>query len=669
MGKLENINPSLLYLARGLTQQGWSVIPLRGEADLNSPKAPALSSWKHYQGRLATDSELIEWFQNRQFNALGIVLGRVSNLVVLDIDSPEQAARFQQECPELTQTFTVSSGNRNLPHYYFKLPYGMVVPSRNTAGAELRSDGQYVVAPLVSINGATWEIANPANPHMLTKNDLRRLLGFMRLNTYKQPETPLKTASHAIFNASGLIRRYHRLAGKHGRNNALFYVACYAREHGFLKSQVEDALVDIHALKSTQSKHTPETLMQRRKEAIRTINSAFSRAARDPHKTYSVYQLPNAIREKLLQMNLDRVARVIDGLMMAGFQLGQQFTVKMAYAALKDYGIGRNTIIDVLSQSSPQTPHLANAAKRYAVSTKKCFFGRVADSVKTPGRPVQIFVMPGVDDLCELLDVQPNGCDPITVDDLKSPTAYRAALHLALIQRAPGKYARRWQAQRLGISQDTCRRYERQKGIQTIPTFHDTDVRFFNVEQVIPDDPLPGQFLQDDAGKRYPAHLRIAQKLLKAGKKLMFRQQDVNHYFVPDVVNVRCVVDVPIMPERVSVVVDMPSMNAPVLIQNPIPQLADVQIMPEQIPVATLTPSMNTPALSPEFADYVYETLRKINPDHALTRKRAKALIQRFDERLIRRGLAVIHARSDIDNPAGFLQMWLKCSGTEHSLR
>ncbi|RMG77962.1 MAG: hypothetical protein D6711_00390 [Chloroflexi bacterium] len=686
MANTTKTNAILLNLARSLTQQGWSVIPLRGDADPLAPKAPALPSWKLYQGRIPTDSELVRWFVNQRFSALGVVLGRVSRLIVIDIDDPVQAERFQAEFPDLTETFTVSSGNRQLPHYYFSLPSDVVVTPRNHAGIELRSDGQYVVAPLVSINNKTWEITNPVHPKLLTKSDLRRLLSFFRLSTYQSFEKSLKTPSDAILTPSSipsLIARYHRLADKHGRNNALFYTACYARDRGWTQYQVQQALSHVHATKPAVSAHPTETRKHREYEAQRTIASAFSRPARQPHNTHKVYQLPNAVREILLQMRLDNVARVLDGLMMAGFEPGQQFTVKTAYQALQLFGIGRNTLIDVLkSYPSPQPPHPANAATRYADETKKCFFGRVANSVKTPGRPAQIYIMPSIGDLCDLLDVQPKGCDPLSPADLQSPAAYRAALHAALIRRAPGKYSRRWQARRLGISKDTCRRYERQKKIATIPTFQDTQVRFFNVHQVIPDEASPGQFIQDEAGKRYPAQVRLAQKLLKKGKRLIFRRQDVNYYFVPDAVDLSKILEVtnaqltqlnlpgfdadsPIeiaayLPGIEIVIVEPHSQTASVSVTNTEPRSNS------QVAKHALKMTKQRASADDDLAEVVYQTLRRLNPTHAMTRKRAKALVRQFPPDRIRRGLSVIQRRSNIYNPAGFLQTWLKCSGTEH---
>ena len=78
---------------------GWSCIPLRGDNDPTRAKAPALSTWKVYQTRLPAASEIEKWFQSEKHPVAGIVLGKVSGIVVIDIDSPEMAHSFVERFP------------------------------------------------------------------------------------------------------------------------------------------------------------------------------------------------------------------------------------------------------------------------------------------------------------------------------------------------------------------------------------------------------------------------------------------------------------------------------------------------------------------------------------------------------------------------------------------
>jgi len=69
------------YLAAGI-----SVLPLKCDGS----KKPSINSWKELQSRLATDSEINEWFADELFLdniGIGVITGKVSgNLEVIDFD-------------------------------------------------------------------------------------------------------------------------------------------------------------------------------------------------------------------------------------------------------------------------------------------------------------------------------------------------------------------------------------------------------------------------------------------------------------------------------------------------------------------------------------------------------------------------------------------------------
>ncbi len=100
-------------------KRGWSFIPLNGDLLPGAEKAPALPSWKVYQSRHPSADERKVWFD--AFNAAGIILGKVSGVVAIDIDDKATAEAFAIALPDLVHTFTVQSGNRGLPHYYYAI--------------------------------------------------------------------------------------------------------------------------------------------------------------------------------------------------------------------------------------------------------------------------------------------------------------------------------------------------------------------------------------------------------------------------------------------------------------------------------------------------------------------------------------------------------------------
>lgn len=121
----------------GLAAQGWSVFLMpRGS------KIPS-GSWKRFQTEHPTEKQIADW--QGEIANVGIVTGRLSNLLVLDVDSPEaQAAVDQLELPR-TPTVKTSKGR----HYYFQHPHQEIRNSVRVRGLKLdiRGEGGIVVGP------------------------------------------------------------------------------------------------------------------------------------------------------------------------------------------------------------------------------------------------------------------------------------------------------------------------------------------------------------------------------------------------------------------------------------------------------------------------------------------------------------------------------------------
>jgi len=554
-----------------MVMQGWSVIPLRGASDAIKPKAPALSSWKDYQTRTPRLPELESWFIEHGYGAIGVVLGRVSGIVVIDIDKPEIEIAFKNALPHLTNTYTVRSGNRNLPHYYYKISPDLDAPARTGAGIEFRSDGQYVVAPNTVMGDKVWRVENPFAPLTLSKGDLSAIYAFLGLYTRKHLQTPQKPALNAQIMPSvvsptpsikpekltvdGLRRWYIENARIYGRNNALFAGGCYARDLGWSQAQVTSALMGTHVTQPANGSHAPETTAQRMNEAQRTLDSVFKHPAKPRQRSDKArLGLPNAVREYLMTLKLDNVARVLDGLLLAGIRADKTFTAGHAVELLVGMGIGKNTIYGALGAMLPNGQNIfpvslmleaqiplpprplhpnAIADRDKSISPTQCLSGRETNAGKNRGRPIRQFIMPSRESLCERLGVKDMGSDDITPDDLRSPALYRQALHKAMIARAPKQYGRDWQANRLGVHKKTIRRYDKALGIQAVPQFSSQPVGWMNCDKTCPDEVEYGVFVTDETGKRHPAKKRMVQKLLAQKHRLTLHRQEANYYFIP----------------------------------------------------------------------------------------------------------------------------------------
>ncbi len=133
---------ALFYLKRG-----WSVIPIAP----TSKKPPKGFEWTTYQERLPTYQEVQAWWRRWPHYGVGIITGKVSNLVVLDVDPRHggDANHIYKTFPTDIVAMTGSGGG----HFYYEYPAGQEI--RNTVGKtdgepngyDIRADGGYVVAP------------------------------------------------------------------------------------------------------------------------------------------------------------------------------------------------------------------------------------------------------------------------------------------------------------------------------------------------------------------------------------------------------------------------------------------------------------------------------------------------------------------------------------------
>lgn len=120
-------------------------------------KRPMIS-WKEFQSRLPTEQEVREWFDRWPDANIGIVTGRISNLVVFDLDS-NGAVEYADNEGGFPETVKVKTGKGY--HVYMQAPGFEVRGSINKElDIDIRADGNYVVAP-PSVHGSgnayEWE--------------------------------------------------------------------------------------------------------------------------------------------------------------------------------------------------------------------------------------------------------------------------------------------------------------------------------------------------------------------------------------------------------------------------------------------------------------------------------------------------------------------------------
>jgi len=136
---------------------GWSVFPLHSvnEAGCScgNPKCPSPGKhphlpWEEFQTRRPTEAEVLAWWDQWPDANIGVATGRVSGLVVLDIDGQEGLDNLRRLGLKVPKTVIAKTGGGGW-HLYYHHP-GEDCP--NTKGkicpkVDTRGDGGYVVAP------------------------------------------------------------------------------------------------------------------------------------------------------------------------------------------------------------------------------------------------------------------------------------------------------------------------------------------------------------------------------------------------------------------------------------------------------------------------------------------------------------------------------------------
>jgi hypothetical protein len=135
------MNNLLMSWAKKYIGLNWSIIPIETRG-----KKP-LIKWEEFQSRRASEAELNEWLKKWPDMNLGVVTGKVSNLIVVDADGAEGIKNISKL--KLISTISASSGKGK--HLYYKW-LNTVSDVRNSASkiapnVDIRGEGGYVVVP------------------------------------------------------------------------------------------------------------------------------------------------------------------------------------------------------------------------------------------------------------------------------------------------------------------------------------------------------------------------------------------------------------------------------------------------------------------------------------------------------------------------------------------
>lgn len=139
---LDNLNKKILQNSESKDPKPENDI--RQELLVNQCKIPMVK-WVPFQKRIATIDEVAKWFKDWPEANIGVITGKISNLVVFDLDSPK-AFIYTKEKGGFPETVKVSTGKGE--HVWAQYPGFYIKPDVNKQlDMDIRGDGGFVVAP------------------------------------------------------------------------------------------------------------------------------------------------------------------------------------------------------------------------------------------------------------------------------------------------------------------------------------------------------------------------------------------------------------------------------------------------------------------------------------------------------------------------------------------
>lgn len=126
----------MLNAALGYAEWGWSVIPV------GRNKRPLLA-WKAFQTQRADAGQIRAWWRQFPHANIGVITGRISGLVVVDVEREGVDQPFSE-----TAATATGGGGR---HYFYAAPQGVTIPNATRipgfVAVDIRGEGGYVVVP------------------------------------------------------------------------------------------------------------------------------------------------------------------------------------------------------------------------------------------------------------------------------------------------------------------------------------------------------------------------------------------------------------------------------------------------------------------------------------------------------------------------------------------
>ena len=201
---------------------GWSILPVKPEE-----KRPYMTNWLQYTHTRASKETVDNWFKNLSGAGIGVVTGKVSNMVVLDVESwcKTPITEILKSYPTQMYSRTGSGGY----HLFYQYPTGVSKVANRVGifeGADLRADGGFIVLPpTIHPSGGRYEWIQRGIP-----------------GTF--PKALLELESQPKVQSEGWITEALRGVSEGGRNDTCARLAGYFFKKGMSYDIVEALILE-----------------------------------------------------------------------------------------------------------------------------------------------------------------------------------------------------------------------------------------------------------------------------------------------------------------------------------------------------------------------------------------------------------------------------------------
>jgi DNA-binding transcriptional ArsR family regulator len=201
---------------------GWSILPVKPEE-----KRPFMTNWLQYTHSRASKETVESWFKSLSGAGIGVVTGKISNMVVLDVENycPTPIEELLKRYPTQLYSRTGSGGY----HLFYQYPTNVLKVSNRVGifeGADLRADGGFIVLPpTIHPSGGRYEWVSRGIPGPF-------------------PKALLDIESQPRVQSEGWITESLRGTSEGGRNDTCARLAGYFFKKGLNYDIVEALLLE-----------------------------------------------------------------------------------------------------------------------------------------------------------------------------------------------------------------------------------------------------------------------------------------------------------------------------------------------------------------------------------------------------------------------------------------